>query len=67
MQNTESNQRRWGSFEQLKQQYPVGKTRAYELLKCHKLKAKKLGRRTIWDLDSAEAFFASLPDYERGA
>ena len=61
------NERRWGSLEQLRQRYPWGKTRAYELLKDGKLRAKRLGGRTIWDFESADALIASLPDYGQGA
>lgn len=63
--NTESRSR-WGSLRQLCDRYPVARTRAYLLLKEGKLRAKKFGSRTIWDLDSADELFASLPDFDVG-
>ncbi|KPF76994.1 hypothetical protein IP68_03895 [Blastomonas sp. AAP25] len=67
MDTSEAKNRRWGSLDQLRQQYPLGRTRAYELLKIGKLRAKRLGGRTIWDFDSVDALFASLPDHGTGA
>lgn len=58
---------RWGSLDQLRQRYPLGKTRAYQLLSEGKLKAKRLGGRTIWDFASADELFELLPDYGREA
>ena len=51
MDTPEIERRRWGSLDQLRKQYPLGRTRAYELLKAGKLRAKRLGGRTIWDFD----------------
>jgi hypothetical protein len=60
---------RWGDWKALQAKYPGawGHTRAYELLKQGKLRAKKLGRRTLWDFDAAEALIASLPEIGKEA
>ncbi len=66
MNNNIESERRWGSLEQLRQRYPLGRTRAYQLLNEGKLKAKRLGGRTVWDFASADQLFTSLPDYGQG-
>lgn len=58
---------RWGTVNQLCQRYPLSRSRAYRLLAEGKLKARKMSGRTIWDLASAEQFFAELPEYEQAA
>lgn len=62
----EENLARWGSLKELRQRFPVGRTRAYQLLNEKKLRAKKFGSRTVWDFSSADELFTSLPDYVRG-
>lgn len=58
--------RRWGSLTQLREHYPLSRTRAYQLLAQGKLRAKRLGGRTIWDFESADALFDALPDLGEG-
>lgn len=58
---------RWATVQQLCERYPLSRSRAYKLLADGKLKARKMSGRTIWDLASAEQFFANLPDYEQAA
>ena len=55
---------RWGDFKALQSRYPGAwqKTRAYELLKQGKLRAKRLGGRTLWSFDAADELIASLPE-----
>lgn len=43
--------RRWG----------VGRTKFYELLKANGLRTIKVGRRTLVDVRSGDAFFDALP------
>jgi len=43
---------------------PVGKTRLYQALNSHALKAHKQGAHTIIMRDDLEAWLRSLPDYE---
>ena len=54
---------RWGTITDLCQRYPFSRARAYRLLSAGKLSARKMGGRTIWDLDSAERYLADLPEY----
>ncbi|MCT2401377.1 hypothetical protein [Novosphingobium mangrovi (ex Huang et al. 2023)] len=60
---------RWGDFKALQARFPgaFGRTRAYELLAEGKLRAKKLGNRTIWDFQAAEDLIESLPDLGEAA
>ena len=58
---------RWGDLHTLKANFPISRSVAYLLLKESKIRAKKFGSKTIWDLDSAEAYFASLPDVQAAA
>jgi hypothetical protein len=55
----------WGTTRQLTDRYPLARTRAYELLAQGKLRAKRLGRRTIWNFESADELFNGLPDVGR--
>ena len=54
---------RWGDFRSLQARFPgaFGKTRAYELLAEGKLRAKKLGGRTLWDFEAAQELIEGLP------
>lgn len=56
---------RWATFNDLRDLYPLSRNRAYKLLALGKLRAKRLGGRTVWDLKSAEALFESLPDVDK--
>jgi hypothetical protein len=47
--------------------YGWGKTRFYELLNAGKIEARKDGASTLVDLDSAEAYYQSLPKLGRAA
>ena len=44
--------------------YGVGRTRTYDLIAAGKLQAVKNGPRTMIDVDSAEAWAASLPRFK---
>ena len=64
---TKQDKPRWLKLSPFLARYPVGgKTRAYDLLKEGKLRAKKDGKSTFWDCESGEEYFASLPDFVRG-
>jgi excisionase family DNA binding protein len=41
--------------------YGIGRTRAYEEIHAGRLKARKVGRRTIITLDDAEEWLSRLP------
>jgi hypothetical protein len=62
-----SRPERWGDLKKLTSLYPLKKTVAYKLLGEGKLRARKLGGKTIWDLDSAEEFFEGLPEVDQAA
>lgn len=64
MHITDTTTPRWGDLKSLQARFPGawGRTRAYELLNEGKLRAKKLGGRTLWDFAAAEALIASLPE-----
>ncbi len=43
--------------------YGLGRTRAYAEIGSGRLKAKKIGRRTVVPADAAEEWLSTLPDY----
>jgi len=51
------------SVNQATARYGVGRTKLYELLGAGALKARKLGAKTLIDVDSADRFFSSLPAF----
>ena len=65
--NTESP--RWGDLKALQARFPgaFGRTKAYEYLNSGKLRAKRVGGRTLWDFFSAEELIAGSPDAGKGA
>jgi len=60
---------RWADGKTVEAVYPgmLRKTRRYELLNAGVIKAKKVGRTTLFDLASIDAYIASLPDYGKAA
>lgn len=44
----------------------LGRTRLYQELNSGRLKAKKLGNRTVISGEAIDLFMAALPDYVRG-
>jgi hypothetical protein len=54
----------YGDFKAMQDRHPGlwKKTKAYELLKLGKIRAKRVGGRTAWDLTSADEYIASCPD-----
>ena len=49
------------SIEQFCQRYGVGRTKAYEEIKLGRLKARKIGRRTVILEDDAKVWLRRLP------
>lgn len=41
--------------------YSIGSTTASKLVDCGALEARRIGRRVLIDVDSAEAWYQSLP------
>lgn len=54
---------RYGSLDEWCALSGLGKTRSYQLLRDGDLKAKKIGRRTLIDLDAGMAWLARQPDW----
>jgi hypothetical protein len=45
----------------------IGRTKLYELLGSGALKASKLGAKTLIDVECADSFFSTLPDFVSGS
>lgn len=60
-------QSRWVETPKFLSESPFGKTQAYRLLGEGKLRAKRLGNRTIWDAAARDEYLASLPDVSKAA
>lgn len=43
--------------------YGIGRTKLYELLGSGALKASKLGAKTLIDVEAADSFFDTLPNF----
>ena len=52
------------SIAQFCDRYGVGRTKAYEELKCGRLRGRKIGTRTIITEDDAEDWLRHLPAME---
>lgn len=61
------NKRRLVEFKDGCRYGKFGKTKAYELIAQRRIKAYKLGGKTMIDLDSVDEFHASLPRVESRA
>jgi excisionase family DNA binding protein len=49
------------------QRYGIGRTTLYELLKDRKIRAKKLGAKTLIEFASVDAYLAELPSFGEAA
>lgn len=65
--NDFSKQRRLAVFKDGCRYGKFGKTKAYELIAQHRIRAYKMGGKTMIDLDSVDEFHASLPMVESRA
>ena len=65
--NDIGKQRRLVEFKDGCRYGKFGKTKAYELIAQERIKAYKLGGKTMIDLDSVDEFHASLPRVESRA
>ncbi|HMF24094.1 MAG TPA: helix-turn-helix domain-containing protein [Pseudolabrys sp.] len=59
------SRRRAFSIEEFCQRYPIGRTKAYEEIRLGRLRARKIGRRTIITADDAESWLQRLPSMKR--
>jgi excisionase family DNA binding protein len=55
------SEKRAFSIEEFCRRFGIGRTRAYEELKFGRLRARKVGRRTVITEDDAEAWLRRLP------
>ena len=65
--NDDSKQRRLVEFKHGCRYGKFGKTKAYELIAQQRIRAYKMGGKTMIDLDSVDEFHASLPRVESRA
>jgi excisionase family DNA binding protein len=65
-QRAASIQQRAMSIDGFAQRYGIGRTTAYEEIKQKRLRARKVGKRTIITDDDAEAWLQRLPLLETG-
>lgn len=67
LNNGDRKQRRLAEFKQGCRYGKFGKTKAYELIAQQRIRAYKMGGKTMIDLDSVDEFHASLPRVESRA
>jgi len=65
--NDNSKQRRLVEFKDGCRYGKFGKTKAYELIAHERIRAYKMGGKTMIDLDSVDEYHASLPRVESRA
>ena len=61
MKNRESEQAKHGDVKSTCARYGWGKTTTYELLRDKKIRARKLGAKTLIEFASVDEYLASLP------
>jgi excisionase family DNA binding protein len=54
------------SIDDFCQRYGIGRTKAYEEIKSGRLRARKVGKRSIITDDDAEEWLSQLPTIEPG-
>jgi excisionase family DNA binding protein len=67
MADIHDNRRRLVEFKDGCRYGRFGKTKAYELIARERIKAYKMGGKTLIDLDSVDEYHASLPRVESRA
>lgn len=50
-------------FNEFRARFGIGKTKAYELLNAREIRAKKVGRATLVEVASADAWIERQPDF----
>lgn len=65
--NDDNRQRRLAAFKDGCRYGKFGKTKAYELIAQERIRAYKMGGKTLIDLDSIDEYHASLPRVESRA
>ena len=66
-ENANNKQRRLAEFKAGCRYGKFGKTKAYELIAQARIRAYKMGGKTMIDLDSVDEYHASLPRVESRA
>lgn len=67
MNNQESTPATHGDIKATCARYGFGKTTAYELLRDRKIRARKLGAKTLIEFASVDEYLATLPSYGEAA
>lgn len=67
MNNQEAAQATHGDIKTTCTRYGFGKTTAYEMLRDKKIRARKLGAKTLIEFASVDEYFATLPEYGEAA
>ena len=67
MKNKEATQVTHGDIKATCARYGWGKTTTYDLLRTQKIRAKKLGAKTLIEFASVDEYLATLPVYGEGA
>jgi len=57
----------FGDIKATCQRYGIGRSTLYELLKDRRIRAKKLGARTLIEFASVDEYLAGLPGFGEGA
>ena len=65
--NNDNKRRRLAEFKYGCRYGKFGKTKAYELIARERIRAYKMGGKTLIDLDSIDEYHASLPRVESRA
>lgn len=63
MKSHEASPAAFGDVRETCARFGFGKTLAYELLRDKKIRARKLGSKTLIEFASVEEYLASLPTY----
>lgn len=61
--DTQDLKRLYGDVREVAARYGWQKTKTYELLRDKKIRAKKLGTKTLIEFESVDEYVASLPAY----
>jgi hypothetical protein len=59
---SESTNHRWATRKEAMAYGRIGSTKLNDLMRAGKLRAKKLGRKVLIDLQSMDDLYASLPE-----
>jgi hypothetical protein len=55
---------KWGSFQDVEETRSISRSEQYKLIRTGRIVARKLGSKTLIDLQSVDDYIASLPVLE---